>query len=150
MPQHQAKILALAVKTAKRGPMRELDRADVTVEDGIIGGPKPSANRGMTLLALDKWNDALREAGADLHWHARRANVLLDGVDLPSLIGRRIRLGEVELLIGGETKPCPRMDEAHPGLQEVMRPDCRGGVYGRILTPGKIKAGDPLTVLDEP
>jgi MOSC domain-containing protein YiiM len=148
MSQELGRVVAIAIKSRKRGPMIEIDEAEAVVDGGIVGAPKPSVKRGITLIERDKWEAALRDAKAELPWHARRANVLVDGVDLAALIGKRVRMGDVELLIGGETKPCRQMDEIHRGLQEALRPEKRGGVYGRVLWAGSFRIGDKVEAME--
>jgi len=148
MNSKSPRIVAIDVKTTRGGPMREVDSAEVVRGGGIAEGAAPSAKRGVTFLSREAWEAALREVNADLPWHARRANVLVEGLDLADMIGRSIRIGTAEFRIGGETKPCPRMDREHPGLQDALRPDCRAGVYGRVMIPGRFQVGDPVTTLD--
>lgn len=143
------RIVAIAAKSEKRGPMLELQEAEAEVDGGLTVGRPGSRKRGITLLAREQWEAATRELGVDLHWHNRRANVLVEGIDLGALIGRRIRLGTVELLIGGETTPCGLMNQQYPGLREALAPDCRAGVYGRVIRAGRFRVGDEVAVLED-
>lgn len=138
----EGRIVSIAVKTARGGPMREIEEAEAVVDGGITADLRVSAKRGITLLARDRWEDALQDLGAELPWHTRRANVLVDGLDLAALIGKRVRIGEVELQIGGETTPCSMMDKMYRGLKAALLPDCRAGVYGRVLQAGHFRVGD--------
>jgi MOSC domain-containing protein YiiM len=82
---------------------------------GLVGDVEPSAHRGVTFIASQQWEIVQRELGAELPWHTRRANVLVDAASLKHLIGRTIRVGELEVAIGAETRPCGLMDELHQG-----------------------------------
>lgn len=144
----RGRVAAIAVKTAKGGPMREIEVAEAVVDGGITAGTPVSAKRGITFLSRERWNAAMDELMVDLPWHTRRANVLVEGLDLAPLIGRRVRLGDVEVDIRGETHPCARMDALYEGLRRALEPDCRGGVYGQVVRGGTFRVGDDLVVLD--
>ena len=126
------------------------DRASVSPATGVAADfrGRPGA-RQVTVIALDDWTRACADAGADLPWHARRANLLVDGLKLANTQGRRLRIGgEVVLEITGELEPCERMDEAHEGLRQALVPDWRGGPTCRVLPGGSIAAGDPVSLED--
>ncbi len=76
---------------------------------------------------------------------AFRRNVVVSGIDLNALVGRRFRLGGVLLEGSEECSPCYWMDEAcgKPGTEELMKG--RGGLRCRILESGSLRTG-PVTV----
>lgn len=132
------------IKRVKRGPMDPADRAKLVAGKGIVGNANRAGRRQVTLLDAERWAEAMTEVGAGLDPAARRANFLLRGVNLEGSKGRVIRIGEVQIRIEGETKPCERMDEALPGLQAALRPGWRGGAYGVVLVGGAVGVGDPV------
>jgi len=141
------RVIALALKPEHRAPMLEVARVTLT-PGGIEGNVAQSNARRVTLLAREQWNEAQEVLGATVPWTARRANILVEDVPLSLLRGRRLRVGEVELLVHGVTEPCGRMDEAHPGLQRALEPDGRGGMHAEVLNGGAIRVGDAVWVLE--
>lgn len=145
-----ASLLAIYIKTAKRGPMRPADRAEVVAGRGIAGNANQGGRRQVTILEQEKWEAAMGALGGSLPAHARRANLLVRGVRLAHTTGRILRIGDARVRILGETKPCPRMDEALPGLKGALADDWGGGAYGEVLTDAQVIAGAPVEWEDEP
>lgn len=127
--------------------MQEVREASASVDGGLFGDVKSSIERGITLLSAGQWQDVSRELKAELPWHTRRANVLVDSGGLAHLIGQTIRLGDLEVEVLAETKPCGYMDKLFPGLRAALKPECRAGVYGRIRRGGMLRVGDMVRVM---
>ena len=127
--------------------MQELAEAEVTLDGGVADDFRGRAGRRqVTVLSLESWQAACREAGrTELPWTTRRANLLVTGVDLAA--GGVLRIGAVELEVTGETAPCERMDEACPGLRGALTPAWRGGVTCRVRQPGTLAPGVAVSVL---
>ena len=143
-------VIDIAIKQATRAPMILQGSVMVTSENGIEGDYRGRAHlRQVTVLAREAWEQACVELNASLPWTHRRANLLVQGLDMEGTIGQRLRIGELLLEITGETKPCERMDEAFPGLRAALTPDWRGGVTCTVLEAGQIAIGDRVEVEDD-
>jgi len=140
-------LVAIARKARSGAPMETLDRVEVTQEAGLAGdcyGRRPK-RRQVTVISADVWHRVCDELGADVAWTARRANLLVRGVELPKREGARLTVGALELEVGMETAPCERMDQRHLGLRAALTPDWRGGVACRVLNDAEIRVGDAVT-----
>jgi MOSC domain-containing protein YiiM len=111
---------------------------------GLEDNANQGGQRQVTLLAAEAWARAEAELGSAVDPSARRANLMVRGLDLSESSGRILRVGRCRLLIHGETRPCGRMDEAFPGLQAALDPEWRAGIYGEVLTGGDITLGDTV------
>lgn len=138
------KLIGIARREKSRGPMEELEDVDVSPAAGVAGDfrGRPGA-RQVTVLSREAWEAACAELGADLAWTTRRANLLVEGIDLEATTGRRLCIGSVRLEITGETDPCPRMDEQRPGLRAALESAWRGGATCRVVQGGSLRPGDP-------
>ena len=76
-----------------------------------------------------------------------RRNIVVRGLNLQTLKGRRFRVGEAEFELTEECHPCSRMEEnLGPGGYNAMRG--HGGWCARVLKGGQIRMGDAVTALE--
>lgn len=134
-------VSKIFLRPASRGPVRKVASADAVAGAGLAGDHAGGGNRQVTLIDESRWADACRELGRALHPCGRRANIVVAGFPLRDSIGRQIRVGECVVHVVGETRPCKLMDEFAPGLRNALSPDCRGGVYARVVAGGRIDVG---------
>jgi MOSC domain-containing protein YiiM len=111
---------------------------------GLVGNANQGGSRQVTVISREAVDAAARELGRPVDPSVRRANVLVEGIDLKDSRGRILRMGELRLEVGGETRPCERMDAAIPGLKAALDPDWRAGLYGTVLEDAVVKVGDPV------
>jgi MOSC domain-containing protein YiiM len=133
--------------------METVDAVEVTVDGGIQGDfrgsvkPGGKGRRQVTLMERGDWDAAMAEVGHTISWAERRANLLVDGLDLPQVAGVRLRIGaDVVLEITRECDPCERMEALASGLRAALTPDWRGGVCTRVKAGGRIAVGDEIGI----
>lgn len=139
------KVERIWSKRAHRGPMDPVEQATLEAGRGLVGSANYGGRRHITIISAERWAELTAVLGADVEPAARRANLLVSGIDLFESRNRTLRVGSCRLLIGGETRPCERMEEAHPGLQEAMRSRWGGGAWATVETGGEIRNGDAVS-----
>ena len=137
------RLLAIWLKRFQGGPMDAVESATLVVGRGLAGNADQGGRRQVTLLDEAAWQQAMAELDADLDPAARRANLLLRGIDLARSHGRTLQIGaQAQIRLYNQTTPCRAMDEALPGLQDALRPGWRGGAFGEVVVGGEIRVGD--------
>jgi len=140
-----------------RGPIETLDHVSVTTAGGLQGDfrgamkPGGKGRRQVSLIEAECWDLAMAELKLHpedvLPWHARRANLLMEGLRLPRASGTIVAIGAtLRIEISQECDPCSRMEELIPGLKAALLPDWRGGFLGKVLTDGEIAVGDEIRI----
>ena len=103
--------------------------------------------RGLTLIQAEHLPviAALSGHAAVSPEHLRR-NLVVSGIPLVALKGRRFRIGEVELEGTDACDPCSRMEEVlGPGGYNALRG--HGGLCARVLRGGVLRLGDAVEAL---
>ena len=145
------RLIGIARRDAKRAPMEELERVRIEAGGGLDGDWRARLrNRGVTVIAREAWEAALADwdEPKDLPWTTRRANLLVEDIDLPQEPGRLLQVGNVVLRITGETDPCERMEEQCAGLMAALTPDWRGGVTCYVVQGDEVAIGDEVELTD--
>lgn len=108
---------------------------------------KGGRGRAVTLIEAEALEHLARAEGTVLEPGAHRRNVVTRGIDLNGAIGRRLRIGAVELEVVRIAEPCAWLQEqAPPGtLRGLVH---RGGVRADVLVPGTIRPGDPVAIVE--
>ena len=132
------------LKRSHRGPMDPVDAATLVEGKGVQNSANFGGHRQVTLIALERWLEMMSELDADVDPSARRAELMVSGLDLERTRGRLLTIGSCVLRIGGETRPCERMDEAYRGLRSVMEPRWGGGAWAEVVRGGELSVGNPV------
>ncbi len=145
------RVTNIYLRPSARTPVREVASAEARPGGGLEGDHARGGNRQISLMEKEAWQAALQELGGkDLPPGRRRANVVVEGFSLREAFGRRIRVGDCVIDILTELAPCKLMEDVTPGLMGALKPGCRGGAYGRVVTSGRIEVGANVEMLPGP
>jgi MOSC domain-containing protein YiiM len=145
------RVAWIGLRPARRAPMRAVEAALLVPGSGLEGDRYAGGGAGtrqVTLIAAEH----LAAIGAFLGRgpaspEELRRNIVVGGVNLLALKGRRFRLGEALLEMTGECHPCSRMEEVlGQGGYNAVRG--HGGITARVLEGGPLRVGDALERLD--
>lgn len=149
LPQ-TGRIAWIGVRPAREVEMREVASVAAVSGGGLEGDRYAGSNgkRGVTLIQAEHL-----PAIAALSGHATvppvllRRNLVVAGIPLVALKGRRFRVGDVVLEGTDSCDPCSRMEAAlGPGGYNAMRG--HGGLCARIVEGGTLHVGDAVVVID--
>ena len=144
-------LAGIARHPRPKAAMEVIGRASITFAGGVEGDFRGAMKgqpykRQISLMEADDWAAAQAEVGHNLPWQERRANLLVEGLDLPQRAGVRIRVGTALLQTTVETDPCERMEALATGLRAALTPDSRGGVCAMVVEEGAIAVGDQVRI----
>jgi MOSC domain-containing protein YiiM len=143
------RLIGIARREQKRAEMEILDDAEVSEQTGVAEDfrGKPG-NRQVTVVSVEAWAAICEDLGQQIPWTTRRANLLVEDVQLPRRTGDVIEVGSVRLLVTMEVDPCSRMEEQYNGLKAALTPDWRGGVACTVLQGGSVRLGDSVSIVE--
>lgn len=144
MSQETGKLEAIWVKRFKGGPMDPQQEAGLVAGRGIEGNANQGGTRQVTILSKETWESLAKGLEQPVDPSARRANLMVSGVELKHCRGRVLQIGNVRFRLNGETRPCEQMEAAQPGLKQALSADWNGGAFGEVLDDGMLRVGDAV------
>ncbi|QYJ15406.1 hypothetical protein Rxycam_01228 [Rubrobacter xylanophilus DSM 9941] len=136
-------------------PMRRVSEVETVAGCGIRGdryceGTGYWTSYGdvceITLISAEDLDHIQHELGISVKNGEHRRNLVVRGLDLSSLRGRRFRVGEAVLEYDRPRPPCRHVqDLSEPGMTRALKG--RGGICARVVEAGRIRAGDRVEPL---
>lgn len=142
------RIEALWTKRAHRGVMDAVPSMSMIEGKGIADDANfGRSKRQVTIIEKEVFDGIIAEL-PEVEPSMRRANVMVSGIRLEESRGKILTLGDVQIRIFGETRPCERMDAQVEGLTAALDPEWRGGAYGVVLNDGTVAVGDAASITE--
>ncbi len=99
-----------------------------------------TAGQDLTLIEAEALEAAASALGREVTAEMGRRNVVVSGVSLDELVGRRFRVGEVECRGDRPCDPCRHLERIGvPGLLAALTG--RGGLRADVLSEGVVRVG---------
>lgn len=142
----------IGVRPARNASVRVLDHVTATPLAGLVGDRYAGGNgkRGVTLIQAEHLPVIAALLGRErIAPEVFRRNVVVSGLPLIALKGRRFRIGDVLLEGTSPCDPCSKMELAlGEGAYNAMRG--HGGLCARVLEGGSFRVGDAVVALHDP
>ncbi len=134
-------------------PMLQVERIAVVEGKGASGSKRHFAGRSRSGGFSKRQLSLIEREQIAAHAHGIgwpridpgvvRSNIETEGVNLISLIGRKVRIGTAEVFFYEPRTPCYKMDKIKEGLCDLMK-NQKQGVLAQVIKSGIISVGDAL------
>lgn len=146
-PMRPGNVAWLGLRPARRAAMQIVETARLDPGEGLVGdryAGRTGGARQVTLIAAEHLVAIAAYLGVEtIAAEQLRRNIVVSGLNLLALKGRRFRLGEALLEATGECHPCSRMEEIlGPGGYNAVRG--HGAITARVIEGGVVGLGDQL------
>ena len=146
------KVFKLGITKDNNKEIEEVNSIEVLANKGVIGDRHfdeyNDPYNQLTLIEAENIDYYNTKYGLDISYKDFRRNIVTKGIQLNDLIGRKLRIGDVEVEGVDLCRPCRHLTEVlnQPSiLKEFLR---RGGLRCQILNSSKISINDEIKVLD--
>ena len=145
-------VLKLGITANSNQPIQEVNSIEVLANKGIIGDRHfqefNDPYNQISLIESENIDDYNMRFGLNIPYIDFRRNVITKGIKLNDLVGKKLKVGSVELEVIDLCRPCRHLTEMlnqDNVLKEFLR---KGGLRCQILSSSNIKIGDKIEVLN--
>lgn len=146
-PMRPGRVVWIGLRPARRAQMQVVETATLDPAQGLVGDHYSSRTGGarhVTLIQAEHLSAIAAHLGLEAVTPEQlRRNIVVSGINLAALKGRRIMLGEALLEATGECHPCSRM-EAILGSGGYNAVRGHGGITARVVGNGVVRLGDAV------
>lgn len=145
---------AIFIAPEAGAPMQPVSQIEVVQEGGLQGdryflraGRWGDSSCQVTLIQAEDLEEVEKQTGIRLAEGQHRRNLVIRGVPLASLQGKRFQVGEVLFEYEKPCPPCSYLESlTQPGMKASLSK--RGGICARVLRSGWIRRNDPVHLVE--
>jgi MOSC domain-containing protein YiiM len=154
---HGGRLVGIYTAADRGAAMRARFRVRVTEGRGLEGdryasgtgtySARGGTGRAVTLIAREAVRAVVDEGRVPLAEHETRRNLVTEGIDLPALVGRTFRVGDVVFYGARLCPPCGYLERLldRPGVWRALTE--RGGLRADVVRGGVVELGAPVVAL---
>ena len=147
-----AEVLKLGITANNNQAIKEVNSIEVLANKGIVGDRHfqefNDPYNQLSLIESENIDDYNIRFGLSIPYIYFRRNIITKGVKLNDLVGKKLKVGSVELEAIDLCRPCRHLTEMlnqENVLKEFLR---KGGIRCQILSSSNISVGDKIKLLD--
>ena len=147
-----SKVLKLGIVKDSNKTIEEVTSIEVIANKGVVGDRHYDEYNDpynqLTLIESENIDYYNTKYSLDISYKDFRRNIVTKGIQLNELIGKKIKIGDVEVEGIDLCRPCRHLTEVlnQPNiLKEFLR---RGGLRCQILSSSKISVNDEIKIID--
>jgi len=144
-------VLRLGIAKNNNQPIKEVDSIEVLANKGIIGDRHfhefNDPYNQLSLIESENIDDYNIRFGLNIPYIDFRRNIITKGIRLNDLVGKKLKVGSVELDAIDLCRPCRHLTEMlnqKNVLKEFLR---KGGIRCQILSSSNIYVGDKIELI---
>jgi len=147
-----AEVLKLGITANNNQAIKEVNSIEVLSNKGIVGDRHfqefNDPYNQLSLIESENIDDYNIRFGLSIPYIDFRRNIITKGIKLNDLVGKKFKVGSVELEAVDLCRPCRHLTEMlnqENVLKEFLR---KGGLRCQILSSSNISVGDKIKLLD--
>ncbi len=147
-----SKVLKLGITENSNQKIKEVKTIKVLANKGIIGDRHFQENNDpynqISLIESESIDNYNIKFGLDILYIDFRRNIITKGIRLNDLVGKKFKVGNVDLKGIDLCRPCKHLSEnlnQNNIIKEFLR---KGGLRCQILSSAKINIGDQIQLID--
>jgi MOSC domain-containing protein YiiM len=155
MDEPAATVREIFITDRGSAPMQRVDEVEA-VEGQGLRGDRYMLRTGywsgvdecqVTMISADAIEAIARETGIAIEAGQHRRNIIVSGMDVLDLAGKRFRIGSATFEYEQPRPPCRYIQSiTQEGMTKALGRG-RGGICVTVVATGVIRSGDPIEIL---